>query len=159
MSAPMTRRSVLNGTAVVAAGAVAGYLVTRRSDAVQAATTSAASGANGYGPASAGGGSGSGGGADPVARVDDLPDGGGVVLGDQHVVLVREGDQVHGLSATCTHQGCTVSDVADGRITCPCHGSVFDAATGAVVTGPASSPLPEVAVEVRDGAVYLAGGG
>ena len=156
MSAPVTRRSVLNGTAVVVAGAVAGYLVTRRSDAVQAATTPAASGANGYGPASDSGGSDGG---EPVARVDDLPDGGGVVLGEQHVVLVREGDQVHGLSATCTHQGCTVSDVADGRITCPCHGSVFDAATGEVVTGPASSPLPEVAVEVRDGAVYLAGGG
>ena len=81
------------------------------------------------------------------------------MLGDQHVVLVRDGDQVHGLSATCTHQGCTVSGVADGRITCPCHGSVFDAATGDVVTGPATTPLPAVPVEVRAGAVYLAGGG
>jgi Rieske Fe-S protein len=156
MSAPVTRRSVLNGTAVVVVGAVAGYLVTRRSDAVQAASTPATSGANGYGPASDGGPAGS---AEPVARVDELPDGGGVVLGDQHVVLVREGDQVHGLSATCTHQGCTVSEVADGRITCPCHGSVFDAATGDVVTGPATTPLPAVPVEVRGGAVYLAGGG
>ena len=155
MSASLTRRSVLNGSLVVAAGAVVGYLVTRSSSAVDAA---AASGANGYGPGGEGGG-GTGGGGSPLAEVADVPDGGGLVLDDQHVVLVREGDQVHGLSATCTHQGCTVSGVADGRITCPCHGSVFDAATGDVVTGPASTPLPAVPVEVRSGAVYLAGGG
>ena len=154
MTASPTRRSVLNGSLVVAAGAVVGYLLTRSSSAVDAA---AAAGANGYGPAGGGGGNGDGGA--PLAEVADLPDGGGLVLGDQHVVLVRDGDQVHGLSATCTHQGCTVSGVADGRITCPCHGSVFDAATGDVVTGPASTPLPAVPVEVRGGAVYLAGGG
>jgi Rieske Fe-S protein len=153
MSTAPSRRSVLNGALVVAAGAAAGYLVTRRSDAVQ---TAAASGANGYGPASGGGSSTV---AEPVAQVADLPEGGGIVLDDQHVVLVREGGQVHGLSATCTHQGCTVGPVADGRISCPCHGSVFDAATGDVVTGPASSPLPAVPVEVRDGDVYLTGGG
>jgi Rieske Fe-S protein len=71
---------------------------------------------------------------------------------------VRSGDQVSARSATCTHQGCTVGPVDDGRVTCPCHGSVFDATTGEVVTGPAVSPLPAVPVEVRDGAVYLAGG-
>jgi len=153
MSASPTRRSVLNGSLVVAAGAVVGYLVTRQSSAVDPA---AAAGANGYGPAADGGGAGGG---SPLAEVADLPDGGGLVLGDQHVVLVRDGEEVHGLSATCTHQGCTVGDVTDGRILCPCHGSVFDAATGDVVTGPATSPLPAVPVEVRDGAVYLAGGG
>ena len=152
MSAPLTRRSVLNGSLVVAAGAVVGYLVTRSSSAVDAAESA---GANGYGPA----GDGGAGGDSPLADVAELPDGGGLVLGDLHVVLVRDGDRVHGLSATCTHQGCTVSGVADGRITCPCHGSVFDAATGDVVTGPATRPLPAVPVEVRDGAVYLAGGG
>jgi Rieske Fe-S protein len=157
MSASPTRRSVLNGALVVAAGAVVGYLVTRQSSAVDPA---AAAGANGYGPATGGGAGGGGAGGDaPLAEVADLPDGGGLVLGDQHVVLVRDGDRVHGLSATCTHQGCTVGDVTDGRIPCPCHGSVFDAATGDVVTGPATSPLPAVPVEVRDGAVYLAGGG
>lgn len=153
MTISPTRRSVLNGSLVVAAGAVVGYLVTRSSSAVDA---TAASGANGYGPP---GDAGGGGGGAPLAEVADLPDGGGEVFGDKHVVLVRDGDQVHGLSATCTHQGCTVSGVADGRITCPCHGSVFDAATGDVVTGPATTPLPAVPVEVRGGAVYLAGGG
>ena len=71
------------------------------------------------------------------------------MLGDQHVVITRAGDDVHAFSATCTHQGCTVDGVTDGRITCPCHGSVFDAATGDVVPGPATAPLPAVAVIVR----------
>ena len=141
MSASPTRRSVLNGALVVAAGAVVGYLVTRQSSAVDPAD---AAGANGYGPTA---GSGAGGDA-PLAEVADLPDGGGLVLGDQHVVLVRDGDRVHGLSATCTHQGCTVGDVTDGRIPCPCHGSVFDAATGEVVRGPATAPLPAVPAAV-----------
>lgn len=50
-------------------------------------------------------------------------------------------------SAICTHQGCTVVP-AESTLNCPCHGSVFATATGAVVTGPAPSPLPEVAVTI-----------
>ena len=81
------------------------------------------------------------------------------MLADQRVVLVRSGDQVHAFSSTCTHQGCTVAGVTDGVITCPCHGSTFDAATGKVVTGPATRPLPAVQVEVAYGVVTLPGGG
>jgi Rieske Fe-S protein len=47
-----------------------------------------------------------------------------------------------------------VDAVADGRIDCPCHGSSFDAATGAVRHGPAARPLPSVAVTVRAGKVF-----
>jgi Rieske Fe-S protein len=75
-----------------------------------------------------------------------------VIVGD--VVLTRSGSQVKAFSAVCTHQGCQVNKVADGKIDCPCHGSVFDASTGAVVAGPAPSPLPPVAVEVRSGEVF-----
>jgi Rieske Fe-S protein len=75
-----------------------------------------------------------------------------VIKGD--VVLTRSGSTVHGFSATCTHQGCTVNQVSDGTIDCPCHGSKFDAATGAVVTGPAPAPLPPVRVTVRNGEVF-----
>ena len=41
----------------------------------------------------------------------------------------------------CTHQGCVLrEDVALGTWDCPCHGSRFDA-DGAVIQGPANSPL------------------
>jgi nitrite reductase/ring-hydroxylating ferredoxin subunit len=59
-------------------------------------------------------------------------------------------------SAICTHQGCTVA-YKDGKLACPCHGSVFDPANGAaVVAGPAPRPLPEIPVKVRGDEVVKA---
>jgi len=92
-------------------------------------------------------------GSAPLAALTEVPDGGGLVLPDARVVLTREGDEVHGFSAVCTHLGCLVRDVHDGQIRCPCHGSRFDARTGAVVQGPATAPLAPVAVTVQDGEV------
>lgn len=58
-------------------------------------------------------------------------------------------------SAICTHQGCAV--VPQGaELKCPCHNSVFDAATGAVKKGPADKPLPSIAVKVTNGQVVTA---
>jgi Rieske Fe-S protein len=58
-------------------------------------------------------------------------------------------------SAVCTHQGCTVAyKKQPRRLICPCHGAVYDPANDAAVeSGPAPSPLQEIAVEVRDGEV------
>ncbi|HEY0167587.1 MAG TPA: Rieske (2Fe-2S) protein [Jatrophihabitans sp.] len=47
-------------------------------------------------------------------------------------------------SAICTHQGCTVKP-AGKELDCPCHGSAFDL-KGAVLSGPARSPLGTVKV-------------
>ena len=148
MSAP-DRRSVLRGAAAVAVGGVAGFVVAKNSDDAKALAAGAAANAYGAAPPAAAG--------DPVAQLTDVPSGGGLVVGD--VVITRDGDTVHAFSATCTHQGCIVSGVTDGEIHCPCHGSAFDANTGAVVTGPATRPLPVVGVEVRDGAIFRTAGG
>jgi Rieske Fe-S protein len=59
-------------------------------------------------------------------------------------------------SAICTHMGCTVQP--DGtKLVCPCHGSVYDAKTGAVLQGPAPSPLHKIAVTVDNGEVVTTG--
>jgi Rieske Fe-S protein len=90
-----------------------------------------------------------------LATVSSVPTNGGVVLSKQDVVLTRdESGAVHAFSATCTHQGCQVTDVKSGQIICPCHGSKFDAKTGAVVAGPASRALPTVTVTVEGGMIY-----
>ena len=144
----LPRRSVLRGLALVVASGVVGFLVARQSSA--ATNRGAATAANDYGPAQASG-------ERLLAGLDEVPSAGGVVLDDPGVVLTRDPDgTVRGFSATCTHQGCTVSSVGAGTIVCPCHGSRFDATTGAPTAGPATRSLPGVPVLVRDGSVYTA---
>lgn len=43
-------------------------------------------------------------------------------------------------SATCTHDGCPITDSSEGNFACQCDGSRFNA-TGHVMVGPASQPL------------------
>jgi Rieske Fe-S protein len=137
------RALLLRGGFTVVAGVV-GYVVAREKWS-GAAPTSA--GANGYGaPAAAGG---------LLAPLTSVPKGGGIVLPAKGVVLTRDPDgAVHGFSSICTHQGCTLAQVSAGTIDCPCHGSRFNATTGAVVQGPASRALPTVRVMVRGTGVY-----
>jgi Rieske Fe-S protein len=142
----LSRRSLLRGLVVTVAAGVAGFAVARNSAAARAKTPTTA--AKGYGRAPSTGGR-------LLARVDQVPPSGGLILDDPAIVLTRgSGDEVHGFSAVCTHQGCTVGSVANDVITCPCHASRFSAQTGAVISGPAPAPLPAIAVVVRDGAVY-----
>jgi Rieske Fe-S protein len=60
-----------------------------------------------------------------------------------------------GFSAVCTHQGCTVNEVAGGTINCPCHGSKFDVTDGSVTAGPAPKPLEYKSVKVEGGQIRL----
>ena len=69
-----------------------------------------------------------------VVMVNDLT---GNTVG---VALFLAGGVVSAHSATCTHQGCQVKGVGK-KLSCPCHGSVFDGQTGAVINGPAGTPL------------------
>jgi Rieske Fe-S protein len=55
-------------------------------------------------------------------------------------------------SAICTHMGCTVKP-AGKELHCPCHGSIYDASTGQVKSGPAPRALPKIAVHVTGGEV------
>lgn len=58
-----------------------------------------------------------------------------------NIIIINTGDGFIALSSICTHQGCGVSyDSESKNLPCPCHGSVFST-SGAVVQGPADSPL------------------
>jgi Rieske Fe-S protein len=66
----------------------------------------------------------------------------------QTVFLVRDGDRVKALSATCTHLGCQVRwEKEKERFLCPCHGGTYDA-QGRVVGGPPPRPLDGIDVRV-----------
>ncbi|WP_175439109.1 Rieske (2Fe-2S) protein [Streptomyces vilmorinianum] len=93
----------------------------------------------------------------PLARVADIPVGGGKVLADKGVVITQPAaGEFKAFSSKCTHQGCAVSGVADGVITCPCHQSLFDASDGSVKGGPATSPLPPTPIKVEGDSITLA---
>ncbi|MDV7246573.1 MULTISPECIES: Rieske (2Fe-2S) protein [Rhodococcus] len=74
--------------------------------------------------------------------VSDVPVGGGIVLPQQQLVITQpQAGVFRAFSAVCTHQGCSVSEVHDGTINCPCHGSRYSITDGSVVRRPAQQPL------------------
>jgi Rieske Fe-S protein len=84
-----------------------------------------------------------------LGMVTDIPVGGGKVFLDQKVVVTQPTKGVYkAFSAVCTHVGCICNKVANGTIDCPCHGSEFKITNGAVVTGPAPTPLPTRTITV-----------
>ncbi|MFF1880049.1 FAD-dependent oxidoreductase [Pseudarthrobacter sp. NPDC058196] len=88
-------------------------------------------------------------GPDDVARqVAELAPGDGKVIdagGTSTAYYRGQAGEIHAVSATCTHLGCTVGfNREDGTWDCPCHGSRFTV-DGEVIQGPATevlSPLP-----------------
>lgn len=91
-----------------------------------------------------------------IAKKSDIPVGGGKVFEDTKVVVTQptKGD-FKAFTAVCTHKGCTVGDVQNGVIECPCHGSEFSAADGSVKQGPATTKLPEFTVKMKDDGITL----
>lgn len=122
---PLTRRAAL----VVPAGGVLALSACGGDAGGSGESTSSSAGS---GDAAAAGGV-----SVPTA---DVPVGGGVVQ-DRVVVTQPTEGEFKAFDATCPHQGCAVAKVESGTITCPCHGSTFDASTGDVTGGPAQKGL------------------
>jgi Rieske Fe-S protein len=91
-----------------------------------------------------------------LGATSDIPVGGGAIYTAAKVVVTQPASgQYKAFSAVCTHVGCIVNKVTNGTIDCPCHGSEFKITNGAVVTGPAPSPLPARQIKIVDGHVIL----
>lgn len=78
------------------------------------------------------------------------------------VILTRTKKGLVALDGTCTHKQCTVGlDRKQKKIVCPCHHSVFDPATGAVILGPNGTsknsiqPLNKYTVTEKAGKMYI----
>ncbi|MFI6809461.1 Rieske (2Fe-2S) protein [Streptomyces luteogriseus] len=91
-----------------------------------------------------------------LANIDEIPVGGGKIFEDQKVVVTQpEQGRLKAFSAICTHMHCLVGSVSDGTINCPCHGSKFKIADGAVAHGPATQPLPAEQITVEGNSIRL----
>lgn len=157
MTHALTRRSVLGGAAAVGGAAL---LAACGSDDTTDEATGGDTATEEYGASAteepdADDGEGALDGA--LVATSDVPVGGGVIVAASQVVVTQptEGD-FKGFSSTCTHQGCQVSSVSDEQIVCACHNSRFSIADGSVLGGPATAPLPEVAVSVSGDQVVSA---
>lgn len=89
----------------------------------------------------------------------ELEDGGMVVghVGDENVLLVRDGDDVHAIGATCSHYGGPLGDglVVGDTVRCPWHHACFSLRTGEALGAPALNDVPAWTVERRDGRLYV----
>ncbi|MFJ3940480.1 Rieske (2Fe-2S) protein [Streptomyces parvus] len=151
MSSTQEHRSLLGRRTVVAAVGAAG---------AAAALTACGGGSDDAGGSGTVEQPGSGGekqGGAVLAATADIPEGGGMVFAAQKVVVTQpKPGEFKAFSSTCTHQGCAVKDVSAGTITCPCHNSTFDAATGSPTGGPATQPLPAREITVEGDSIRLA---
>jgi nitrite reductase/ring-hydroxylating ferredoxin subunit/uncharacterized membrane protein len=79
------------------------------------------------------------------------------LLGEVPVVAIRAGGAVHVLADRCSHMSGPLSDseLSDGCLTCPWHGSVFRIADGSVARGPATAPQPAFRTREVGGAIQV----
>jgi Rieske Fe-S protein len=83
-------------------------------------------------------------------------------LDPKNLVGASQADSVDGIlaySALCPHAGCNLTMWApeEGTLSCDCHSSAFDArASGKVIDGPASRPLPPLALKLAGDVLVVA---
>jgi Rieske Fe-S protein len=117
-------------------------------------STSGSSGSAGASSPAASDPASGGGGAAALVATTKVPVKGGVILDGPKIVVTQPASGTFkAFTAICTHMNCTVGQVKDNVISCPCHGSMYSAEDGSVQQGPATQPLAAIPVTVDAGKV------
>jgi nitrite reductase/ring-hydroxylating ferredoxin subunit len=91
-----------------------------------------------------------------AVAASDIPAGGGRIFPDRKTVVTQpSAGEFRAFDTTCPHQGCLVTDVSNGLITCPCHLSQFRVADGSVARGPSERGLTAKPATVQGNWVVL----
>ncbi|QNK81701.1 Rieske (2Fe-2S) protein [Nakamurella sp. PAMC28650] len=161
------RRTALYGAAVAAAGATLAACSSAGTTAAAASSTASSDPANSTveanaigdvapAPTSAAAVSGAAAAENGLGSAAAVKVGGGVIFEAAKIVVTQPtAGSYKAFTAVCTHQGCIVASVANGAITCPCHGSSYSIKDGSVINGPATAPLAEAKVTVSGGTIKL----
>ena len=97
-----------------------------------------------------------------VAAASSVPVGGSATFqdpksGDPGIVVQPEAGTFAAFDAVCPHEGCIVAFSPPAKkFICPCHGSEYNGATGALLRGPSPRGLGRIPVkEGPDGGLYV----
>src|SRR5436853_1765921 len=91
--------------------------------------------------------------------LSSIPDGGSLLghVGDEAVLLVRQGSEVFAIGAECTHYHGPLAEgvVTKGEVRCPWHHACFDIRTGEALHAPAFNSVDCWNVERQGGNVII----
>ena len=95
-----------------------------------------------------------------VAKANDLAEGElrAFDVTGTSVAVANVGGALYAFGNICTHRRCPLAkgELDGTTVTCPCHGSMFDVTTGAVLRGPAEEPVGSYAVRVEGEEIQVA---
>ena len=94
-----------------------------------------------------------------VATKDQVPSGKmySAWAGGRKVLVYNVNGEYYATDEQCTHRECSLAEgnFLGQSVTCPCHLAKFDVTTGAVLSPPATIPLPTYAVKVEGNRILV----
>jgi nitrite reductase/ring-hydroxylating ferredoxin subunit len=94
-----------------------------------------------------------------VATTKDLPPGKMIGIENQgkRILIANVDGNYFAIGNICMHMKCALSDgtLTGEKIECPCHGSIYDVRTGAVLKGPAKNPEPSFKLKTDSDQILL----
>src|SRR3989344_5885568 len=81
-----------------------------------------------------------------------------VNVSGKQIAICNVNGEFFAIDDTCTHKECSLSQegfLEDATITCGCHGAIFDATTGQVLSLPATSNLKSYKTKMEGEDLYI----